>query len=88
MNNQGDWRRNDFNPPPGGAGHLINRYLNLTDNNVYLDNSDLTIKVIAHKDLEYQYYNTFVVRYQHIPPLGTKILGLKIGCTFLLSSTR
>ena len=49
------------------------------DNDAYLDNSYLMIKVIAQKDLEYQYYNTFVVRYQHIPPLGGEILAVTIG---------
>ena len=69
--------------PPGGAGHFLNQYLNQIDNNLYLDNSDLMINVIAQMDLEYQSRNTFAVRYIHSPSLGGEILTVTIGRKFL-----
>ena len=71
-----------------GAAHFQNYYFGQTDNNLYLDNSDLMIKFIAQMNLEYQSCNTFVIKYLHIP-LGGEILAVTIGRTFLflLSST-
>ena len=36
-------QKGNASSPPDGAGYFLSRYLNLTENNIYLDISDLMI---------------------------------------------